>query len=151
VRARAHLIGAVFYVLWGLVHIVGGFAMLAALRSSGGEAVFRMLATADPGAVPESLPDIVSSVVGFHSWNLLWLGALVTAVAVTLNWKNSRAGFWVNLTLAGAADAGLVAFMLAPGYMGLSDGMIGIVLFALAAGFSALGRVAGTGASHPSA
>ncbi|MDP2470682.1 MAG: hypothetical protein Q8W46_07445 [Candidatus Palauibacterales bacterium] len=137
---RAHRIGAVFYLLWGIIHVLGGAAMLATLRSAGGAGVLRMIATADPGSAPDSVPEIVTAVAGFHSWNLLWIGALVAGVALTLNWRNRRSGFWINLTLAGAADAGLVAFMLAPGLMRLSDGLIGIVLFGLAFMFSGLGR-----------
>lgn len=114
--------------------------MLMALRAEGGAGVLRMLASADPAVAPDSVSDITAAVAGFHSWNLLWIGALVAVIAVTLNRRNDRAGYWVNLALAGCTDVGLVVFMLAPGHLRLAEGMVGIVLFVVAAVASSIAR-----------
>jgi hypothetical protein len=59
---RAYRIGAVFYVLWGVLHIVGGAAMLAELRSVGPTGTMGMIASATPAA---QLPELAS---GAHRW-----------------------------------------------------------------------------------
>lgn len=138
--------GAVCYVLWGLVHVVGGASLLATLQSGGGAELLRVLASAAPAAVPDTVPAVAGAVAGFHAWNILWIGALVAVVALRLNWRNARLGFWLNLVLAGAADLGLIFALLVPGYMRLADGMIGIALFVPAAALTALGLVLGRGA-----
>jgi hypothetical protein len=135
----AHRVGAGLYVLWGLVHVVGGAAILATLQADGGAATLRMYATTAPGTVPDGVPGVAGAVAGFHAWNLLWIGALVMVIAVRYNWRNQAAGVWLNLTLAGAADAGLIAFLLLPGYMGLADAWPGLGLFVPAALLTAVG------------
>lgn len=132
-------LGAACYVLWGVVHVLGGIVMLLTLEHDGGAAVFRMLATAAPTAVPDAFPGVATAVLGFHAWNMVWIGGLVTVVAIGLNWRNRRLGFWLNLVLAGAADLGLVAALLLPGHMRLTDGLPGLVLFLPAAGLTAWG------------
>lgn len=142
-RARLSRVGAGFFVLWGLVHVLGGASMLAALGTDGGTAVYRSLASAAPAAVPDGMPGIASAVIGFHAWNLLWMGALVTVVALAWHWRLRRAGLWLNLAIAGFADLGLIGALLIPGYTRVAEGMIGIGLLVLAAGFSLAG-LAGT-------
>ncbi|MEX1258046.1 MAG: hypothetical protein WEG36_10550 [Gemmatimonadota bacterium] len=60
-------------------------------------------------------------------------------VGAAFNWRNSRVGFWLNASVLGAVEVGVVAFMLAPGYMRWSDGGIGLGLFVLALVFSTIG------------
>ncbi len=140
----AHKIAAGIFVLWGLAHVAGGSLMLqAALQDA--ESFLNMLT----GAVPAdaSSPGLSAStgengrgpasamVFAFHSFNLIWLGALSIGIAVTLNWRNRPAGAWINLAIVGLADAGLLIFMVGPGVMGIADAWIGPLLFVLAALF----------------
>ena len=64
---------------------------------------------------------------------------MVLAVGVRLNWFNNLTGYWLNISVAGAADLGLIIFLLLPGYMALSDGWPGPLLWLLAAIFSTIG------------
>ncbi len=133
--------GAVLFALWGIIHVVGGAMMLSALNQGGAVAYLAMTTT---GVAPEILsttPDLVgvNATLGMHAWNLTWIGALVFAVAVTLNWRNRVTGFWVNLALVSGADIGLLAFMIVPGVMRLQDGLPGLVLWLPATVFAALG------------
>jgi hypothetical protein len=100
-----------------------------------------MISTARPFDATTQVPDVAAAFMGMGSFNILWIGLLVTVVAVTMNWSNSRLGYWLNLAVVGATDAGLVWALLAPGYMAWSDGMIGLVLFAFALVFSSIARV----------
>lgn len=140
--ARAHRIGAVFYVLWGLLHVVGGAAMLQTLHTAGGSAYLEMIGTG-PSAVdrvPAIESGLAEGVFGFHAFNLVWWGLLCLVVAVRLIWSNSRVGCWINLAVAGAADLGMVLFLLIPGYLALGDAMAGIGLLLLAATFTFAGQ-----------
>ncbi len=128
-KARAHQIGAVFYMLWGVLHVVTGASLLVTGYSSGAADQMRAYGSAAAGTIPETLPVLVASIGGFHAWNLLWIGALVTIVAIVFNWRNRKEGVWLNGILAGAASIGLIAFLLAPGYMPWTEGAAGIALF----------------------
>lgn len=134
--------GAVAYALWGIVHVIGGAMQLSALRSGGGKALTAMISTAAPFDVAgPDLPAVAAAYMGMGAFTLVWLGALVTWVAVTQNWRNSRLGYWLNLILVGATDIGLLLALLLPGYMAWSDGIVGLGLFAIAFCFSTLARV----------
>lgn len=133
-------IGAVFYMLWGLLHIIGGVALLQTLSTEG---VKGALATLGSAVLTAELPVISGGVTGavlaFFAFNWVWIGLLVLIVAVRLNWHNSNVGYWLNLAVAGAADLGLIVILLGPGYMAVSDGWVGPLLWLLAVIFSTTG------------
>ncbi|MEQ9398301.1 MAG: hypothetical protein RJQ04_03945 [Longimicrobiales bacterium] len=132
---------AVLFLLWGLVHVAGGAVMLATL-GDGAEAYLRTVATVDPSAAaltpPAGSPAV--AILGFHAWNILWVGLCVSAIALTLNLRGSRAGYWINLALVSGADVGLILFLVLPGVMtwGTAAPGLGLWLPAAAAGFVAL-------------
>jgi hypothetical protein len=133
--------GAIWYALWGIVHVLGAALQLVALRSQGGAGLTAMISTARPfDAQAAAVPEASAAFMGMGAFNLLWIGALVTVVAVTLNWRNARLGYWLNLGIVGATDAGLLWALLVPGIMAWSDGLVGLVLFAAAVVCSTLGR-----------
>ncbi len=141
--------GAAFYVLWGLVHVVGAAFQLLTLRESGGVGLTAMISTGhgfDPGAVG-AFPEAAAAFMGMGAMNILWIGLLVLYVGATRNWRNSRNGYWLNLALVGGTDLALVLALLLPGFMSWGDGAIGLTLFALALIFSTLGRRQGEAGS----
>jgi hypothetical protein len=134
-------IGAVCYALWGLAHVVGGGVQLSVVQSRGGSALTALISSArplDPAAF--SVPPAATAFMGMGAYNILWIGLLVTVVALALNWRNAPLGYWLNLALVGATDLGLLVALLLPGHMAWSDGLIGLTLFVLALGFSTWGR-----------
>lgn len=133
-------IGAAAFLLWGLVHVAGGAALLRALSAGGPAKALRMMGSGvSPSLLPARLDPVSGAAVAFHFWNLLWIGAFVAFVAVFLNWRNSRAGFWINLGVVAAADAGMVATLLRPGLISPAEGAVGLSLAAAAAIFGGLG------------
>lgn len=139
-KAYAHKIGAVFFMLWGILHIVGGAALLQQLSAEGVTGVLATLGSAVTIAeLPVITGGVTAAVLAFFAFNWVWIGLLVLVVGVKLNWHNSRLGYWLNLYVAAAADLGLIIFLLAPGYMALADGWPGPLLWLLAAVFSAIG------------
>lgn len=139
-KKYTHKIGAVMYILWGLLHIVGAGLLLQQLSSEGVVGVLASLGSAVPAAeLPDVSGGVVGAVLAFHSWNLLWIGLLVVVVGLRLNWTNRPIGYWLNAVVVGAADIGLIVTLLVPGYMTWSDGWPGPVLWFLAVVFSTIG------------
>ena len=143
---KAPKIAAILYLLWGVIHIVGGAAMLNA-SSTGADAFLQLLTgNASAGLIvtssAQTAPGLLatSKVFAFHSFNLIWLGLLASVIAVRLNWKNSSFGHWLNLAIVGFADLGLILFMVLPGVIRFSDAWIGPALLIPAFAFSTLGR-----------
>ncbi|NNG15271.1 MAG: hypothetical protein HKM89_02240 [Gemmatimonadales bacterium] len=138
---HAHKIGAVFYILWGLIHVLGGaimFQRISADGAMGGAAVMApVVPIAEQAPIPMGLAD---GVFLYHAWNILWFGLFAIVVAVLLNWKNSRLGYWANFAVLGAAEIGLIAAMIWPGHMKAGpDTLSGLVLWALGVLFTTMG------------
>ena len=112
-------LGAVTYVLWGLLHIQAA------------RLVYVLGQSLEPG--------IVQGRIFQGAWNLLFFALFGIAVAVMLNWKNSRLGYWLNLIVISAGDIGFIVTILMPGYVPLVPGGFGPLLWVLALVFSTLG------------
>lgn len=139
-KTYAPKIGAIFYILWGILHLVGGATLLQELSAGGATGVLASLGSAIPTAeLPVISDGVTAAVLAFFAFNWVWIGLVVLAVGVRLNWFNNLTGYWLNISVAGAADLGLIIFLLLPGYMALSDGWPGPLLWLLAAIFSTIG------------
>ena len=112
-------IGAIIYIIWGLVH-------LQAARL-----VFVLGQTLEPGMVQGRIYQ--------NAWNLLFFALFGMAVAIFLNWKNSRIGYWLNLVVVSAGDIGFILAVLLPGYVPMIPGAIGPLLWVIALLFSSIG------------
>lgn len=132
-------IGAVCYALWGLLHVWAGLGLLMADPRQ----KLDLLSTAPLPNVelPTALAPVVGAGLDFHAYNLLWFGLVSLIVAVTLNWRNSRAGYWINLVLVGLDDLGLLLFLILPGHLTFAEAGLGPMLYMLAVIFSTLGRI----------
>ena len=112
-----HKIGEVLYLLWGLLHVKAAIA------------TYQLGATLEPG--------LVQGRVYQDAWSLAFFAISVSVIAVLLNWRNSRLGFWLNLGLASVTDIGFIIHALAPGYIPIIPGIAGPVLWVFAAIFTA--------------
>ena len=115
----AHKIGAVLYLLWGVLHVKAAIA------------TYQLGATLEPG--------LVQGRVNQDAWNLLFFAISVSLVAILLNWRNSRLGFWLNLGIASVTDLCFIVHILVPGYLALVPGIAGPVLWLFAVAFTAIG------------
>ena len=109
-------IGAILYVLWGVLHIVAAFK------------VYSLGQSLEPGTVQGRIFQ--------DAWNLLFFALFGTAVAVKYNWRNSKLGYWLNFVVVSAGDIGFIIFLLIPGYLPLVPGALGPLLWLLALAFS---------------
>ena len=112
-------VGAVAYVMWGILHIQAA------------RLVFLLGGSLEPGMVQGRIYQ--------DAFSLLFFAIFGIAVAVWLNWRNSRLGYWLNLVVISAADIGFIVYVLLPGYIPLVPGGLGPLLWVVAIIFSTLG------------
>ena len=112
-------LGAICYLLWGLLHLVASFQ------------VFTLGKGQNSGMVQGRLYQ--------NAWNLASLAIAVVVIAVVYNWNNSLVGYWLNLGMSTITDMGFVLFIVAPRYLPLRFSLPGPVLWMLAVLFSTLG------------
>jgi hypothetical protein len=82
--------GAICYAVWGCLHTYAGYNL------------FLLGDTVDPGMVRGRLHQ--------GGWNLFFFGVTAIGVALTLNIRNSKWGYWINLGVLALADTGLIFF-----------------------------------------
>ncbi len=122
-------IGAVSYVIWGLLHIVAAYDE------------FTLGASLERG--------LVQGKINQGAWDLLFFAFFGIAVAIKYNWKNGILGYWLNLIVISAADIGFIIFVLLPGHVAVFPGILGPVFWITGAVFSSLGiRIMGTDKSQ---
>ncbi len=78
--------GALSYVVWALLHFQAAWA------------VYRL-----GQAMPYSMEQ---GRVLQDAWNLACFSVAALGVALVLNWRNDRWGYWINLAVVGVADVG---------------------------------------------
>lgn len=103
------VLGAVAYFGWGALHL------LAATNS------FRFAANLETGLVQGRLFQGAFYVAIF--------AVVAVVVALILNWRNSRVGYWINLLTVSAADIPFVLFIVLPGHMTGPEAMVGPALW----------------------
>jgi hypothetical protein len=129
-------IGAVFYVLWGLVHYNAAYGVY-------------QLAQSTPLTIEH----------GRLAQLAFYLASFATAgiVLATRNWRNSPLGFWCSAIVVSIGDIPFVLFVLVPGYVPVWPGILGPALWIAALTCTAIAQVptAGTvgsaklGAGYP--
>ncbi|WP_282607758.1 hypothetical protein [Pelagibius sp. Alg239-R121] len=118
--------GALCFILWGLLHVVGGGAVLIALSGSV-DAGFAFYSSSENGHSA-----LAGAILGCLAYGFVWVGAVVVYVGARRNWKNSESGLLLNTTLVGFTETGLVFFLLLPGFVGWLEAIAGILLFVAA-------------------
>ena len=111
-------IGAVLYVLWGILHIIAAYK------------VYSLAQTLEQGMIQGRLYQ--------DAWNLLFFALFGIVVAILYNWKNSKNGYLLNLIVVSTGDIGFIITVLLPGYLPLFPGSLGPILWLLALTFSTI-------------
>ena len=109
-------IGAILYVLWGILHIVAAFK------------VYTLGQSLEAG--------VVQARIFQDAWNLLFFALFGATVAIKYNWHNNKLGYWLNFVVVSAGDIGFIIFVLIPGYLPIVPGAFGPLLWLLALAFS---------------
>lgn len=114
-------IGTVLYVAWGLLHYMATYG------------VYQMGRGVPPGMVQGRLFQ--------GAFYLFCFATTAIALAINLNWRKSRTGFWLNALIVGIADVPFILFVLIPGYRPLWPGVVGPALWVAAIIFTGLGQM----------
>lgn len=71
-----------------------------------------------------------------NGWNLAFISIVCIDVAIRLNWRNSRTGFWVNAVMVSVTDIGFIVLILLPG---IATDLLGPILWLLGLTGTAIG------------
>jgi hypothetical protein len=112
-------IGTVFYVLWGLLHLVAAYQVFRLARGQAS--------------------NMVQGRLYQNAWNLACIAVVVIVIAVVYNWNNSLFGYWLNLVTTSITDIGFILFIVVPRYLPLRLGIPGPALWILAVITSTVG------------
>jgi hypothetical protein len=82
---------------------------------------------------------------------LLFFAMSGIVIALTLNWRNDRQGYWMNGILIAFADIPFVVFVLVPGLVPWWPGLAGPLLWSVAFAFTTIGRFAPLRRKHAAA
>jgi hypothetical protein len=111
--------GAVAYVFWGLLHFKAAQMMFV---------------------LGESLEaGMLQARIFQNGWNLVIFAGFAIVIAIHLNWKNSCAGYWLNLWVISAADIGFIYFVLMPGHVPMIPGAVAPILWIVALALTTVG------------
>jgi hypothetical protein len=114
----ASRIGAVSYLIWAVIHL---------------QAATKVYALAS------GLPmGMVQGRIHQAAWNLGAMAVSALIIAPTMNWRNSKAGYWLNLAIISVTDIGFIVFILVPGYMPLNPGVAGPVFWIIGSIFTTI-------------
>src|SRR5580704_13584206 len=117
-------LGAVLYVCWGLLHFTAAYGVYKLAQNSP--------ATMAQGRLMQTAIYLAA------------FAATAIVLALTLNSRNDRLGFWVNAVMVGIADIPFILFVLIPGYAPWWPGLLGPILWVAAFFFTALARMRAT-------
>ena len=120
--SRPTLAGTVGFLLWGLLHVAGGVAILLGLADSP-EAGFAFYRTAGG---PQSA--LAGAILGYMAYFFVVSGLAATAIAILFNRRNDPVGLAANSLLILAVELGLIAFLVIPGHLGFTDALPGFIL-----------------------
>jgi hypothetical protein len=113
-------IGAVCYVLWGLVHYDAVYN------------VYHVALGVPPGMVQGRLFQDAFYLFAFATTGIV--------LAITMNWRNTRTGFWLTALILAVADVPFILFVLVPGYAPVWPGVLGPALWIAGMIFTGLGQ-----------
>jgi hypothetical protein len=117
-------LGAALYVCWGLLHFTAAYGVYKLAQNSP--------ATIVQGRVMQT------------AFYLTAFAATAIVLALTLNWRNDRFGFWINGVTVGIADIPFILFVLIPGYAPWWPGLLGPALWIAAFLVTGLARIDAT-------
>ncbi|MBX2855803.1 MAG: hypothetical protein KTR21_12510 [Rhodobacteraceae bacterium] len=119
-------LAAVFYVLWGALHLYAAYE------------VYTLGQSLDPG--------LVQGRIFQDAWNLVFFALFGAAVGIIYVWRNVHLGHGLNLVVVSAGDIGFIVTILVPRHAPIMPGALGPLLWVIAAAFSLLAMSRGKNA-----
>ncbi len=125
-------VSAVLWIIWGLVHILGGLPTMNFILS--GDIASSVAGIADavnPATLQMEYPKAAGAVIGQHGFNLFWIG-LVTFISAFFIWKGNKNAIFLAALTGGLADLGYFLFLYIGGYVNFVPGTVMTIVSALA-------------------
>jgi hypothetical protein len=119
-------LGASAFLLWGLLHVAGAGMIFSVGIDGGLSAGYSIY-----GYVGPDMPPIAGAILGYFTYFIGLIGAVVSVVAIKLNWRNSQLGLALNTGIAGITELGLVGFLVVPGHVAVTEALPGLSLLVL--------------------
>ena len=105
-------ISAILWMIWGIVHVLGGVITITSDASAGFQGI---AAAVNPDDLAYDYHPAVGAILNQHGWNMFWAGA-VTMVGAVFIWKKSATSIWVSAMVGGLFDVGYFVFIDLGGY-----------------------------------
>lgn len=115
------IVAATSLALWGLLHLAGGVSLTSMTATEGLETL-----GPDAGApVPEDAGESAAALLHFHGLNVAVAGLAVLVLAIA--WSRSRRTWQVVVAIGIAVvlDVGLLLYLVIPGLLPASQGLLG--------------------------
>lgn len=117
-------IAAIFWIIWGLVHILAGVMTMKGILSDDISASVAGIADAvDPTSLQMDYPEAAGAIIGQHGFNLFWIG-IVTFIAAFYVWKGNKNAIFLAAITGGLADLGYFLFIDLGGYVNFIPGTL---------------------------
>jgi hypothetical protein len=131
-------LGALMFILWGILHIVVGAVAVVAYATKGPIGIFTAYgATLESQDTGHTLM-LAANIALEFSIILAGYGILSIWAAIVM-YRGQVLGFWLNTVLLGIVDAAFVYALMMPGYIPLDQGIWGPVLYVAGVILSAIG------------
>ncbi|HEA22389.1 hypothetical protein LCGC14_1750590 [marine sediment metagenome] len=125
-------ISTVFWIIWGLVHILAGvMTMKGILTDDISSSVVGIADAVDPSTLQMDYPRATGAIIGQHGFNLFWIG-IVTFISAFFIWKGNKNAIFLAAITGGLADLGYFLFLDLGGYVTFVPGTIMTILSSLA-------------------
>ncbi len=113
-------IAALLWVVWGLVHILGGVLTMSGNTTM---AVQGIADAVEPTTLDLDYPAAVGAIINQHGFNLFWIG-VVTVVCAVFIWRRSVAAIVLAALVGGLADVGYFVFLDLGGFVNFVPGTL---------------------------
>jgi hypothetical protein len=116
-------IASVSFVLWGLLHVVGGVLILVAAKSdpASGYAYYQQHSG--------TFAPLAGAILSYFSYLIACAGVAAAVIAIKMNWHNSQLGLAINTIVIGVIEVGLVIFLVLPGFTPFAEASPGLLFF----------------------
>ena len=137
---RLTRIGAVFFILWGVLHMAVAVTGVVGYLQNGPAGLLSVFGAATVSTPTGGIVGLAAAVGLDLAIDLAAFATLGVWVGVMI-WRGQRQqlAFWLGAIILGTADLAFVVALVIPGYIGLVNGLSGPVLYVLAVAFTAAG------------
>ena len=111
-------IGAIFYILWGILHFQAAWAIYQLGEKQG--------------------PSMVQGRLWQDAFFLFLISMATIFVAVKYNWSNRPLGYWLNLFIVSIEDLLFIFLIVVPGYVPAKALLTGPLLWSLGLAFTTI-------------